>query len=451
MTDAGTSETAGGDRYLSRTGALWMTAVFCIAGLVSYTDRLILSVLVDPLRADLGIGDAQVSLLQGAAFAVVYVLAGLPLGRLADRGRRRQILILGATIWCLGTVFCGLAPGFWSLFAGRLVIGVGEATLGPAAISMLADAVRPERRGAAVGVFLMGTVLGGPFAISIGGLLLASAQAGTFADWPLLSTLSSWRIVLVLVGAGGLIVPLLFLTLTEPRRQQVKAVAAPFSELMLAFRRRWRVLVPLYLAMALLSVGDYAVLSWVPTALSRGFGWPPDQIGRDFGLITAIAGIGAALAGGLLSDAASRRAGARGRLWIAVVAAAAAAAAVLLIGAASPTLVLAGLGCWTFASFFAAIGGIAALQEVAPTEHRAVAISLVAFCNTLLGLGCGPTLVAFVTDAVFQHPDQVGPAIALSVAPAAAVATLLFVAAVRALSRQAQDEDPAPSAPVTGR
>lgn len=416
-----------------------MTAVFCIAGLVSYTDRLILSVLVDPLRADLGIGDAQVSLLQGAAFAVVYVLAGLPLGRLADRGRRRQLLILGSTVWCLGTVFCGLAPDFWSLFAGRLVIGVGEATLGPAAISMIADAIPPQRRGAAVGVFLMGTVLGGPFAISVGGLLLAAAQGGAFADWPLAGSLSSWRIVLVLVGGAGLIVPLLIMTLAEPRRRQVKAAGAPFAELVRAFRDRWRVLAPLYLAMGLLSVGDYAVLSWVPTALSRGFGWPPDQVGREFGVITAVAGVAAALAGGFLSDVASRRAGPRGRLWLAFAAAGAAAGAVLLIGMEDPALVLAGLGCWTFASFFAAIGGIAALQEVAPAEHRAVAISLVAFCNTLLGLGCGPTLVAFVTGAAFQ-PHQVGPGIALSVAPAAALATLLLVAAARASRKHPGDD-----------
>src|SRR5262245_19103231 len=107
--------------YPSASRGWWMVAVFWFAGVVSYNDRLILSALVDPLRADLVISDSQVSLLQGAAFVVIYVLAGLPLGRMADRGRRRTLLLFGGVTWCLGTAYCGLAPEFWSLFAGRLI------------------------------------------------------------------------------------------------------------------------------------------------------------------------------------------------------------------------------------------------------------------------------------------------------------------------------------------
>jgi MFS family permease len=139
----------------------WMVGIFAFAGLMSYTDRVVLSVLVDPIRRDLAIGDSRVSLLQGAAFAIVYVLAGLPFGRLADRTIRIRLIIVGATVWSVGTILCGLAPSFWSLFAARILVGIGEAALAPAAVSMISDSFPPAQRGTAVGVFLTGMVAGG--------------------------------------------------------------------------------------------------------------------------------------------------------------------------------------------------------------------------------------------------------------------------------------------------
>jgi len=403
----------------------WMVAVFCLAGFVSYTDRLILSALVDPLRADLGISDAQVSLLQGFAFVLIYVLAGLPLGRMADRGRRRSLLLFGAVTWCLGTAYCGLAPGFWSLFAGRLIVGIGEAALAPAAISMLADAIPAQRRGTAVGIFMMGMVVGGPAAIGIGGILLGATQAGTLSSVPLLAGLAPWRVVLLLVGIAGLIVPLLFLTLREPVRTGASGQSMRLSQVIAYFMRHWRLFVPLYLGMALLSIGDYGLLSWVPTSFSRRFAWPPERIGVLIGTITALAGVSGTVAAGLLSDAAARRGGTRARLRIVIAGAATAAFSAALVSMDHPGVVLAGLGLWTFASAVGAIGSIAALQEMVPNELRGIGMSILAFCNTLLGLGCGPTAVALITEGVFDDP-AVGLAVSLVVVPAGAIACLLF-------------------------
>lgn len=140
-------------------------AAFCFAGFVSYVHRMILSVLVDPLQQDLGIGDAQLSLLQGAAFALVYVFAGLPLGILADRKTRRNLVIIGSVIWTKGTMLCGLAPRFWTLFAARMLVGI------PSTLSRKFE-WEPDQIG---GYFLAITTVTGIAGALLGGLLSDAA------------------------------------------------------------------------------------------------------------------------------------------------------------------------------------------------------------------------------------------------------------------------------------
>lgn len=422
--------------FPGRAQAWWMVAIFCIAGFVSYVDRMILSVLVDPMQRDLGIGDAQLSLLQGAAFAVVYVFAGLPLGILADRKTRRNLAVIGSIVWTMGTFLCGLAPSFAMLFAARIMVGIGEAALAPAAASIISDSFPAHLRGTALGVFMMGMVVGGPGSVGIGGVLLSSAQNGAFADWPMLSGMADWRIVLVLVGLAGLVIPLLTLTVREPVRQERESdatIAAVISHV-----RTERVLLfALLIGIALLSVGDYGLYSWVPSTLTRKFGWSPDQIGGYFSLITTVTGIAGAILGGVLSDAAAKRFGEPARYSVAGGAALMGAIAAACIAGPTAGYVLFGLGLWTLASSFGAIGGIAALQHAMPNEMRGIAMSFVAFCNTLLGLGLGPTIVASVTEFGFQRPDAVGLAIAIVVVPASIFSLALFFIARRSASTKA--------------
>lgn len=423
--------------YPRPLAAWWMVAVFAIAGFVSYTDRMILGALVDPLRADLGITDAQVSLLQGAAFSLVYVIAGLFMGRLADCRRRLTVIALGATVWSLGTIACALAPGFWSLFGARMVVGVGEAALAPAAVSLIADSFPPHRRGSAISLFVMGTIVGGPAAITIGGLLLGGAEAGAFDGWGLSGT-APWRVALLGAGALGLMVPALCLTLREPARRGASGEAQTWRHDARRLIAAAGVLIPLYLGMAFLCVGDYGLLSWMPTHLGRRFGLTAGEIGVTFGLITTAAGLLGAAAGGVLSDQAEVRGGARARLQLAALCAAIGLGGALLIGLDDVSASFTALAIWTFASSVAGITGIAAVQALVTNESRGLAMALVSFFNTLLGLGAGPTLVAVATEKVFLDPTAVGDAIVLVVTPAAALATLLFLWAARAGSASSQ-------------
>ena len=182
-------------------------------------DRQILSLFVNPIRTDLRISDTQVSLLQGFAFFLIYSIAGLPLGRLADLVPRRAIIVCGVLVWTVATIACGLSHSFGALFVTRVFVGVGEAALAPAAMSMITDLFAPHRRGAATGVFVMGKVVGGGVAPGVGGFLLQAAQAGLLHGLPLPGKLMPWRALLLLLGLPGVGLALLLLTVKEPARR----------------------------------------------------------------------------------------------------------------------------------------------------------------------------------------------------------------------------------------
>jgi MFS family permease len=411
----------------------WLLGVLFITAIVSYSDRLILSMLVDPLRADLGLTDAQVGLLQGPAFTLVYVFTALPFGRLADRYSRRWLLLAGASLWCAATVLCGSAPSAGAFLVGRLLLGVGEAALIPTALSLLADAFPPERRGLALGVFLLSSVIGGPLGITIGGILLSLAQAGSLAAWPVIGTLAPWRAVLVTTGIAGLVAPLLVFTITEPLRGRIEATDfAATRKHFFADRRR---LLPLYGGLALLSIGDYGLVSWVPTALERLFGWTADRVGIAFGIITAGAGIAGSLLGGWVADLAARRGGDRARLLVSMAGAVLATTAAAAISLGHAPWVLFGLGFWIFTSTVGEVSAVAAIQDMIPAQLRGTAFALLTFTNTLVGLGGGPPLIAATTEYLYRTPAAVDRAISLVGMIGALVACALFLTARRSWAR----------------
>ena len=204
--------------YPSRPYAWTVVAILIATAVLSYTDRQVLSLLVDPIRGELGISDTQVSLLLGTAFAVVYGIAGIPLGFLADRTSRRNLIFAGVVVWSCGTLACGFSHSFGQLFAARIVVGLGEAVLSPAAISLISDYFPPARRGTAVGFFLSGIAMGIGAAILIGGGVLHVVESGVLAGTPFAGQ-PAWRLVLLLIGAPGLLWSLAILLIKEPARK----------------------------------------------------------------------------------------------------------------------------------------------------------------------------------------------------------------------------------------
>ena len=416
--------------------AWWAVAVFTVAALLSYTDRQILSLLVDPIRHDLGISDTQVSLLQGAAFAVLYCLFGLPLGRSADVLPRRLVIMVGVALWSAGTAACGLATSFGALFASRLCVGIGEAALAPAALSMIADYFAPDRRSTAIGVFLAGMVVGSGASVAFGGLLLRAVQTNLFVWIPGISHLAPWREVLLILGMGGIPIFLMMLSVPEPARQGRTGDASsapPLVAVIAEFAHRRRTLAPLYLALAVSAINDYALYAWTPAFLMRNLSWPADAAGSALGIAGAICGIAGTLGGGIVADRFGSGGGVHGRLLVARAAAALAITGGLVGVSSSAPALLVLFSLWVLASSMLGAIGIAVLQELLPSQMRGVGTALISFGNTILGLGLGPTLVALCTDYVYGDAHAVGLATTTVVLPVTLLTLLLFWRAARAL------------------
>lgn len=415
--------------------AWWGVALFTLGAVLSYTDRQILAILVDPIRASLHLTDTQLSLLQGAAFAVIYSLIGLPLGRIADLVPRRALLIFAIALWSAGTAACGLAHSFGALLGARLLVGVGEAALAPAAISLIGEYFPPDRRGMAMGVFLAGIVVGAGAAIGIGGGLLQLAEGNFLRMLPLIGTQAPWRLVLLVAGVAGLVMCAAMLTLYEPpgrsfSPEHLRARLLGFGETARAFRNHARVLVPLYGALAFWSIVDNAVLSWTPALLMRRFAWSPGEVGARLGAIAIVAGLVGTPAGGLICDRVTARWGMRARFPLLVVVALGGILGIPVGLLGMPAEALASACCWIFISSAMGTIAIATILDVLPQESRGFGTSTIAFNNIIVGLGLGPTLVAVVTDNVFHAPQAVGYAMSCIIAPSVLMAIVLYAVAM---------------------
>ena len=204
------------EAYPSRPYAWTVVAILIATAVLSYTDRQVLSLLVDPIRGDLGISDTQISLLLGTAFAVVYGIAGIPLGYLADRTSRRNLIFAGVSVG---------AKRFttWPSRSTRNLVKFH--LMSPAAISLISDYFPASRRGTAVGFFLSGIAMGNGAAILIGGGVLHAIELGALTATPLASE-APWRLVLLLIGGPGLLWALVILLIREPIRRATETAAA---------------------------------------------------------------------------------------------------------------------------------------------------------------------------------------------------------------------------------
>ena len=227
----------------------YVVGVLTFAYLVSFLDRQILALMVEPIQQDLMLSDTQMSLLMGLAFSLFYVFMAVPLGRLADHTVRRNIIVGGVTLWSIMTSACGLAGSYWHLFLARMWVGVGEASLTPSATSMIADYFPPGARGKALATYNAGVSLGTGFAMVFGGMVITYVSTSQRHSLPIIGSVAPWQYVFFLVALPGLAVVLLMLTVREPRRQEISTTTHNLSFLgVLAYLlERKQVYVPLFL------------------------------------------------------------------------------------------------------------------------------------------------------------------------------------------------------------
>ncbi len=173
----------------STPGARAMLALLVLLYVINYIDRQILSVLLEPIKQELEVSDTAMGLLTGLAFALFYTTAGIPIARWADRGSRRKVVVVGVVVWSAMTALSGLARNFVQLALARVGVGIGEATLSPAAHSLISDAFPPERRATALGIYNIGGNVGIMLGFMLGG-------------W--IGEAFGWRMAFFVVGLPGL-------------------------------------------------------------------------------------------------------------------------------------------------------------------------------------------------------------------------------------------------------
>ena len=375
----------------SSTRPAW--ALLCLlAGLnvLNFVDRQLIAGLAPLVIADLHLSRSQIGLLIGFAFVVLYTLVGMVMGIAADRWSRRAIIACGLSLWSLMTAVSGAARGFAQLAIPRVLVGVGEATLTPAALSMLGDVLPARRLGLATGIYYAGLPAG--TALS---LIVAGWAAPRFG----------WRACFYAFGAIGLLaIPLLY-AVREPARRAAKASQGQNAPSLLVIVRDLRNALASRPSLGLVMLGG-AGLAYGSAAAMHGVTWLVEERGFTFasaaylaGLMAAASGFVGNVAGGWIADLCARR-WPGGRSWSLVLLTlffAPFSAAFYLLSAPSPLF----YACWfvSSASTVAYFGPVfSAVQELTPPHVRSSAVALGLLVLNIVGVGPGSWVTGLIGD-----------------------------------------------------
>lgn len=428
--------------------AWYVAALLTLTQIVSYLDRFLPSLVLQPIKHALALSDFQIGLLLGPAFVVFYVALGVPLGWLADRVSRRAILAVGIAIWCTMTAAGATAMSFVPLFLARLGVGFGEASVAPASISLISDYFTRERRARAISLFMSGAFLGAGTTFLFFGPMVRHIESHPSFSLPILGQLEPWRMSFVLVGLPGLILAVLMLTVREPRRLE-RTAAGGFSAAFAYIAQRWTAFGTLFLASACnLTMG--ALAFWNVALFKRTWNWNVAQVGVAVGLILFTAGPLGTLLGIFLTNR-DLRMGRRDATLRALFLG-------LLIGVPAyilfPLMPSAALGL--VALFFAHVGqamataaGPATLMMLTPGQMRAQATAVYYLVISVIAQLIGPPLVGIMTDRM-GDPAALRYSVSIEVAligvPSILLVFLGFAAyrrAVLALEEELESSTPA--------
>lgn len=425
------------------TGYAWyVVGVLTLVYIFSFIDRQILTLLVSPIRRDLGISDTEMSLLMGFSFAVFYTFFGIPLGRLADSRSRRSIIAAGFIFWSVMTAGCGLAKNFVQMLLLRMGVGVGEASLSPAAYSLITDYFPKEKRATAISVYSMGIYIGSGMAFLLGGIVVGLASGQDVWELPIVGATRPWQVIFFIVGFPGTLLALLMYTVKEPVRRGVRLIRAadgtmkrtqvPIREVYDYILKSKKTFICHTVGFALLSFSSYGSTSWIPTFYERIHGWPRAQTGIVYGLVVIIFATLGVVAGGRLSDWMAARGRRDATMRVGVIVSAAWFPFGMLYPVVSNDILSVALLIPAVFLASAPFGvAPAAIQQIMPNEMRGQASAIYLFVVNLIGLGIGPTAVAMTTDYVFRDDNAVNYSLLIVATIAHIASTLLLWAGLK--------------------
>lgn len=363
-----------------------------LANVFNFFDRVVPSIVMEPIRLEWSLSDFQIGML-GTAFTIVYALAGIPLGRMADTGSRKKIMGWGLLLWSGLTAVNGAVQGFWGFLLARMGVGIGEASYGPAANSLIGDMFPANRRARAMGIFMMGLPVG---------LLLAFFTTG----W-IVQAFGSWRAPFFVAAIPGVLLALLMFKLREPQRGAAEVVAVnsalivnPIRTILATPTMWWLVLAGLCYNFA-----TYANTSFMVPMLQRYFGLELTQASMSVGVIVGVTGLFALPLGGWIADRLHERVR-NGRLLFGGVSLllTSLCTGIALVAGQIDVLWFVGLFAlgWVFAyNFYTCV--YTAVQDVVEPRLRATAMALFFAGLYLLGGGLGPLIVGGLSDYLAQQ------------------------------------------------
>jgi MFS family permease len=441
--------------YPPRRAAWYAVFVLTVCYTFAFVDRLILAFLVTPLKHDLHLSDTEIGLLQGLAFAMFYSILGIPFGLAADRVNRRNMIAAGVIAWSLMTSCGSLARSFGTLALARMGVGVGEATLAPAAFSTLADYFPRERLSSAMSVYAMGVQIGVGCALILGGLVAQTVAHMQPIVLGGLGAVEPWRLTFLIVGAPGVFILALLASMREPpRRRSSHRPGAEHSQPGLAtalqqIRARWRSTLGISIIMACQAMSNYAFASWSPTFLERLHHWPKHQSGLVLGALTILCGCVGLFSGGRLSDR---------WLHLGIPEAPLRVGLISLLGVAC-TLVPAMLSPSVHVTVALLVPGVfflalpigcsyASIQMIYPNEVRGTVSAIMLLVLNLLGLTLGTLLPGLLDDRLFHDEQMIGTSIALTAGLASLGGTVAALITFAPYRRDFKDSSAA--APTAG-
>ncbi|KXU32989.1 MFS transporter [Sphingobium sp. 22B] len=417
--------------------AWWMVAVLFGLYVLSWVDRLIVSMLVTPIKAHLLLSDVQISMITSTSFAIFYAIFGLPLGWAADRFSRRWIIFGGVVIWGVATTACGFAQSYEALLIGRIFVGIGEAALLPAAYSLIADAFPSHLLTRATSTFQTAGKVGSATAFALGGVAIAFATAHSGIHIPFHGPAQPWQLVMMMVGVPGILLALLLFTFPDPGRRRTPGTAANGEQkgLIKAFvTQNWKLLALMLVGTSALAMCGYSMTNWVPAYIERHFGWKPVQYGFALSLMNIVSAVSLVVNGWIvdklfargMKDAHLRFYGWLILGFLPVIA--------YMFFATNPYVFLA---CYCVAQFITVpfmVYVSSVMGLIAPATIRSRMLASFLFVFTILGQGAGPAIVAALTQYVFRDEGALGRSLAVVVTVSSILALISFRMALRYLA-----------------
>jgi len=418
-----------------RSSYQWYVVIICmVAYILSFVDRQILSLMIEPIKADLMLSDTQFSLLQGLAFSLFYAFMGVPIAALADKKSRVKIISVGIAFWSLATAACGLSKNFIQMFLARLSVGAGEAALSPAFYSIVADLFPKHKLGRALGVYAIGAFIGSGLAFLIGGYVIGLLKDVSFVTLPVIGEIKTWQLTFMIVGLPGVLLALLMiLTVREPERKGLKmdangvAVKASFKNSIGFIKTHKKTFFCHFIGFSFYTMMLYSLLGWAPAYYMRHFGLDASQTGYILGSIILVANTSGALFCGWLIDFFSKR----GYSDAAIRAGAIGCAAliipsVLFTQVDNMQLSFALIFVAMFFSTFPIPASAAATQMLTPNQLRSQVSAKFLLISNLIALGVGTTAVALITDRYYENTLMVGNSISIVNAVAGVIGVFLL-------------------------